>query len=365
MDFLIPLFTELKESEKKFYIEVIFLQRQAYDQLQNYPFLFNEFNRVVDKCVVLPFEDEATNITSKLYRKLYFMLEILKLAVRLATHKDSILLHTETRKSLIYLLLRCANKLCGGMTYSHRASMVIKFEGLPLDYKGVSFCCDGYLSFGPLDRTFTSNLRRLRVEEIGYPKLFDSWQQRLRSQSYVLFKEEIVRLFGAPDKNVITIICGSTVEGVFGLDEFNEWLRSAYEVVKCEVKGARVVVKPHPMQHFEHLKSVLEELDDVGVSFLQPAVLAAHSRIVISHHSSAIIDAMATGTPTIHYQKFTPHWLVGHPNGSSYLELGPLCAQNPEELAFCIRQALSDDFEGPDLKSKLLHKRNLSFAGVF
>ena len=60
------------------------------------------------------------------------------------------------------------------------------------------------------------------------------------------------------------------------------------------------------------------------VSFVHPGLLAAAARLVVSHHSTTIIDAMALNVPVIHHQKYTGHWMERHPSGPALLDYGQI-----------------------------------------
>ena len=93
-------------------------------------------------------------------------------------------------------------------------------------------------------------------------------------------------------------------------------------------------MKPHPMQKMKNVLKVIEELSDPQcvISFVHSGLLAAQAKIVISHHSSTIIDAMALNVPVIHHQVFTEHWLKRHPDGITQLELGQIRTSNIVDL---------------------------------
>ena len=88
--------------------------------------------------------------------------------------------------------------------------------------------------------------------------------------------------------------------------------------------------------------------------------MAASSQLVISHHSSTIVDSMGLLVPSIHYQNFTPHWLQRHPDGSFCLKLNPLWARDEDELRKCIATALSKNYHVPKIETILGHKEDVS-----
>ena len=91
----------------------------------------------------------------------------------------------------------------------------------------------------------------------------------------------------------------------------------------------------------KNVLKVIEELSDPQcvISFVHSGLLAAQAKIVISHHSTSMIDAMALNVPVIHHQVFTEHWLKRHPAGISQLELGQIRTGNIVDLDLELKDA--------------------------
>jgi len=199
------------------------------------------------------------------------------------------------------------------------------------------------------------------IETIGYPKLFNEWQKVVRENGKRYLEEEVGTSLLHSQQGVVSLFLGSTVPGIFSLEELEDWLVSCVLAVQKQLPRWTILIKPHPMQKIDHLHELIHHLEStkILVSFLNPSVLASQSNLVITHHTSTIIDALVFGVPTIQYQCFTEHWLRRHPEGSSFLQLQHLWAQTREELEEKITDALSESYEYPDLPSKLGHRKNL------
>jgi hypothetical protein len=253
------------------------------------------------------------------------------------------------------------NRIMGGRVYEHFQGLVLTLDRLPKTKNKDGSEDTPFLGFGPHDPPFLAAQGKSLVHLVGYPRLFPAWISRLREVSEGYLRNELQRLDLPPDRPVITLFLASTVPGVFTLPELETWITDSVDALRLVMPEAVVLLKPHPMQNMDHLELFLQKCgyENLAISFLHPAVLAKGSGLVIAHHSSTIIDAMALGIPTIQFQDLTPHWLERHPEGSSFLKLGPLWAKNKEELEHQIRTALSDDYSVPDIAPVLLHKMNL------
>jgi hypothetical protein len=228
--------------------------------------------------------------------------------------------------------------------------------------KGNGACGDGALCFGPHDLASAAALGHGPVWPIGYPRLYGSWLERIRAVSRDYLRSELQRYDRPDDEEVVSLFSGSTVEGIFGKSEFEQWLKAAIRSVNREIDDGFILIKPHPMQDMAHLAEVLSEIEasNVGVTHLHAGVLASRSRLIIAHHSGTILDALSFGVPTIQFQELTPGWMEHHPEGSSYLELGLLWARNGNELDGCIKRALSPQYAAPDLSKALGHRQDLT-----
>ena len=198
--------------------------------------------------------------------------------------------------------------------------------------------------------------------QMGYPRLFSSWKKYILNKSPELTMREIKKMNLSPDLNLVTVILPSTVENLFDLNELEEWLRSVLRILRNKVPEDIILLKPHPMQKIEIVEKVLNEINDknIKISYLHAGILSASSRFVISHHSTTIVDSMGLMVPTIHYQKFTEHWLQRHPDGSFCLKLNPLWARDESELMRCIAKALSKSYRAPNIEAILGHKEDIS-----
>lgn len=164
------------------------------------------------------------------------------------------------------------------------------------------------------------------------------------------------------DLKLVTVILPSTVERLFDLNELKEWLISVLRILRSELPKDIILLKPHPMQKIEIVKQVLNQIKDknIKISYMHAGILSASSRFVISHHSTTIVDSMGLMVPTIHYQKFTKHWLQRHPDGSFCLKLNPLWARDESELRICIAEAMSKSYHVPNIEEILGHKEDIS-----
>ena len=103
------------------------------------------------------------------------------------------------------------------------------------------------------------------------------------------------------------------------------------------------------------LKSSVEEF---RILDLHAGVIASASDVVISAHSSVIIDALGMNVPTILHQNFTPHWLIRHPEVSSFLKLKNPHSYNEKTLVSELNNFKDKEREVSNIGKTLKHKDN-------
>ena len=357
LDFLLPLFLEIKHHEPMMYVEAIFIGRTCFEQLKKDKFLFDQFSDNVDRITFLPDTDRS----GPLKKSCILGLKLAGILLRVLMTKAPRIFCSDIQGGWLTRVMSKVGRLRGGLTFCHSKSMVFLKGRLPTRSVKAVWSGDGFLCCGLYDEPFHKQAGHTNIESIGYPKLFDEWQQVVRENGGRYLQEDLGENSLISQGRVVSLFLGSTVPEIFSLEELEDWLASCVLTVQKKLPGSMIVVKPHPMQEIDHLNQFIHHLESPNtvVSFLNASVLASQSDLVIAHHTSTIIDAVAFGVPTIQYQFFSEHWLRRHPEGSSFLHLQHLWAQNKQELEEKITEALSESYRCPDLPCKLGHRKNL------
>ncbi len=179
---------------------------------------------------------------------------------------------------------------------------------------------------------------------IGIPKFYASWMDNLKTKRR---------------KKNLLIILPSVVENIFNQKDFENWLEDIFIVIKNS--KSPVIVKPHPMQKKKEIlilkKKALEfKISNMIVSYNHSSILFQNAKLVISLHSSLLLDSLYFKVPTIFFQSFTPLWLKVHKDKSCYLNLGAKYAKNRSEL--------KKIFLSKEIKCKLKLKNNNNLIKV-
>lgn len=364
IDMLMPIYMEMKRVGSV-NIELIFLDDLAFRQLKRDDFLFRQVSECVNKISLLSKNKVKTssNPAVKFFHLLLFILKLLGVLYRITITQKPVMMHCGRVSDSFLGLLHRAIKRKKGFTVAHFKLMhlFVNDDNKHLNVQdkfGDIFICFNKTNISSWDKSSKN-----KCIEIGYPRLYESWLNNLRKNSKYYVQKHIKETAEQQLSSMAVLFLPSTVKGVFEEEELKEWI---LEVVYClseQFGDALIVLKPHPMQNFNHLDSILNELNNKRciVSFLHPGILAAEAKLVVSHHSSTIVDALALEIPVIQHQNFTPHWLERHPEGSSFLELGHSWTKDVDDLARELKRIKNNEWIPPDFLRSVGHKNSIKY----
>jgi hypothetical protein len=362
LDLILPLYIKLKEHNPKIKIEIIFMDDKAYRDLFRDDFLYPEVKNCVDRIYRLKPQKGI-----KFVNRIHSFINTIPLLIQILTCRNPFLIHSILEESLFIKLVSKVVRIRGGKIYTHMPSLHITIGVAAPDKEfGKAPDMDAFLYFGKADTAYLANRDFPRYIQIGYPRLFSFWKKYIRHKSPALVKNELKKNNLPSISKIVTVFVPSTVENVFNVSELEDWLKSVLNILRINFPEDVIFLKPHPLQKMEILEKVTKKINNkkIIISYLHAGILASSSQLVISHHSSTVVDSMGLSVPSIHYQKFTTHWLERHPDGSFCLKLDPLWAQNESELMDCISIALSKNYIVPKIENVLGHNENVSMFTV-
>ena len=347
VDMLIPLFIELKSQDPDTNIELVFFEQKSWQDLKYDKFLSYEVSRTVDT---------ITHMVSEKKNKFIVLIRFFFLLIRIVLSKNPILLHSRTLADRKLNILSRIIKIKHGKIFKHFSGMTLMLGRVNKKQKLIEKN-DVFLSFSVLDNPYLNSQGYTNIIPIGYPRLYLSWLKEIKIKGPEFVNNELLQLEINTKSAIIGVFLPSTLEGVFDVSEFEVWMSDVISCVNHVYLNAVIVLKPHPMLKPGQLEPFLKK--NVYITQLHVAVVASASKVIISHHSSTIIDSLSINVPTIQYQNFTPHWLERHPEGSAFLKLKPLTATNVSELEAVLESVLENGWNVSDIVSILKHKENV------
>ncbi len=330
LDMLMPIFLEMK-LRSDVYIEVVIPNYQLMDQLKRDRYLEYKLESTVDKITVI---ETNLKIKGAVYSLKFLtnLMRIFLLFCRVIFYQAGpVLMHASSLESQFIKSLNRIIHYKNGYTIGHFKLMNKDFSGIPANKNIVETLYGDYFAVFNMDNVSNWDLEsKQKCISIGYPRIYCSWIENLRIDSK-RFRSEKSWFPGQFGEDPFALIyLPSTLKNVFEEQELEDWLIEVITSLRKRYCEDLIVIKPHPMQEMKNVLKVIDGLSDPQciISFVHPGLLAAQAKIVISHHSTTIIDAMAMNVPVIHHQVFTEHWLKRHPDGIAQLEFGQTRTSN-------------------------------------
>lgn len=202
------------------------------------------------------------------------------------------------------------------------------------------------------------------VHEVGHVQSFPAWIEFLRSRE----DSDDVWLPGSPRVAVFSkgyIHHRKEEQQLAPRHTFNHMVDDILEAVLDVFPSCSICIKPHPHQDTSHLDAVARKIPSAQVSFQTTGILSVSADLVISMHSSAIVDALICGTPAIEYSPYWTDYLEKvMPGGSPFVRMGATEAREKRELQQALIEASTKgDLPQPRTREamELLHnKKDLS-----
>ena len=351
VDVIVPVLYEIKLRYPDVRIWIVFMEDRAYTQLTRDSFLMNTVENLSYRIVRVRIGSYGFLI------RLVGMVSFFPVLNAMIVKTGYTLLHSRGVASLKMKILSRICRVRYGRFLEYPKQHVPIFPRLvDVRFKGEEG--DGYLCFSAKDVPFLRETGRNNVFPIGYPRMFASWLAYVYQAATTYVSNEVP---GELDNDVIAVFLGSTVEGIFGLDEQRMWIITVISELRRVLPSSWILIKPHPTSDPEALAAILEEVGDTRslLTYLHPSLLAAKSCFVIARHSSTIVDGLAAGRRVILYQKFTRSWMKFHPEKSIYPQLGAELAENSKELRYLVSNAINATEEAVDVSSRFGHVENI------
>lgn len=362
LDMLLPIFIEMK-MYGDVSIELAIDDKSLLDQLKRDPFLSKKIKEVVDKMTILPKKEIRgdTNILTKISSIFIFFKNIIGMTIRLIFSKNPVFMHSGSIDTLLIGYIAKIIKIKEGYTIGHFKLMDRLFiKDKSAMSENTDQFGDFFICFNKRDIISWKKEYQNKTIEIGYPRLYKSWIDILNSSSKKYLEDDL-DITLKNNKSLIAIFLPSTVKNIFEESELKDWILEVTSCVHNVFPKALIILKPHPMQNISIVKDALIETKNKNniISYIHPGLLASQATLVISHHSSTIIDALALNKPVIQHHKFTDHWLKRHPEGSSLLDLGQYWTQDKIELKDTLKKIKKNKWIKPDFRNNIGHKDNL------
>jgi len=146
-------------------------------------------------------------------------------------------------------------------------------------------------------------------------------------------------------------------------EKYEKLIVSSCEVIRKRLGDIPIVIKPHPREDETIIQQLLQKegIFNAEISWEHAAVLAKQAVLTISFWTSAILDSLAMGTPSVEYYIEAERFREVEPGGSAYRKLGIHSVDNERDLDDFVGKVINGKYEVPSIISQMSKIKNIGF----
>ncbi len=366
LDVLFPLLFAIKD-EYAVDIEMVFCVEKIYqDYLSNAFYLFcSEKISISVSYIQLPnkidskFRKSNSNLLERITLKLYINLLIARKSYYLLKKiiYSNLVMHEITNvysatKQIYWVNAWNEKKI---FTYRHGHSIDVSTTAL----RKIKFSNRvTLLNFHKHSEHYARTLGFDNQFFIGYPKFFKTWISTVSRYSKNQYSKD--------DRKCVVIYTRGVHEYYMDKDKYEFLLVSSYKTVRSILGDVEIIVKPHPRECSSFINQIIDRVSgkNIHISSEHSAVIASNAILAISFWTSAILDSLSLGVPSVEYYIEAEKFREIEPNGSSYKNMGVDSVSNPDSLKLFINNVVLGKYKTPNLIKDLSGHKDISFMDL-
>ena len=211
-----------------------------------------------------------------------------------------------------------------------------------------------FLLFSKLNISWLESIGYKKYIIIGMIKFSSRWLNHVKN--YIDKKKK--------KQNYIVIFSRSYKNSAFiDYETYEFLLLSSYKIINKLLPNYKIFIKPHPREIESDILYLINRfnLKNIEINTEHSAVLAKDAFLTISLWTSAILDSLSMGVPSIEYFKETKKFLVAEPEGSPYRKYGISSANNELDLELNIKNIINNSYKNPDIVESFKKEINFDF----
>ena len=362
LDVLLPLISGLKNEYANIQVEIIIAVKRIYKQFASnhfyktcvkelkcnisYQRLPNKFDKNFRRFKDSQFGNRALRLYFFVMSFVWFPPVIIKVI-----HSD-ICMHEFSNQIRSTWPLYWAQKVMGKkiITYSHGHSFTLDTKAArKKSHAGRSL----FLLFHHNDKNFMTQLGYTKQYIIGYPKFYPEWKKILKEYTGSRFEGEQIALIYSRHIHDLYMDKG----------KYRDLIISTCEVIRKKMGSILIVLRPHPREDQNEIERIVKQadFDNVVVSWEHAGVLARNAKIAVSFWTSAILDSLSLGVPSVEYYKEASRFREIEPEGSAYKKLGIDSVDNRLDLELFFDKVLNNSYRLPEIINTIDNVRDVGF----
>lgn len=361
LDVILPLLTRLK-SNYHLNVEIVFVVKKLYVMFINNKF-YNYCTKLLNINITysqLPNKFDFRDVglrNTKLGRIILLIFMKLMAIFQFPFHLKKLIScdiymheYTNQTQSTIYMYLMASifNKKIFAYHHGHTINLDTKFfSNVENNNKTV------YLNFHEHNNEYVKQLPYTKQKIIGYPKFFKEWIA-LINRYYSS---------NSPRSDIVLIFTRGLSPVYMDRNKYEILIISAYKVIRDKLKNMPIVIKTHPREDHSLLLKIINDkkLENISISDEHAGVLSKSALLVISFWTSAILDSLSLGIPSIEYYIESNNFRSAEPAGSVFKKIGIHSTDNERVLGEFVETVLNGRYLIPPIIQELSKNPNLNF----
>ena len=187
---------------------------------------------------------------------------------------------------------------------------------------------------------------------IGYPKFYKEWVSFLKS-----FKDE-------NNTSKKAIIYSRAIHSYYmDKDKYEKLYVTTCQSIRKKFGDIPIVFKAHPRENEQDIIKLIEskKLTNVHISNEHPGIAALNAIVAVSFWTSAVLDSLSLGVPSVEYYIEADRFREAEPNGSAYKEIGIDSVNNENDLELFFDTVLNGSYKIPKIIDKISGYQNTNF----
>ena len=190
---------------------------------------------------------------------------------------------------------------------------------------------------------------------IGYPKFYKEWVSFLKS-----FKDE-------NNTNKKAIIYSRAIHSYYmDKDKYEKLCVTTCQSIRKKFGDIPIIIKVHPRENEQDIIKLIEsnKLTNVHISNEHPGIAALNAIVAVSFWTSAVLDSLSIGVPSVEYYIEADRFREMEPNGSAYKEIGIDSVNNENDLELFFDRVLNGSYKMPKIIDEMSGYQNTNFVST-
>ena len=200
------------------------------------------------------------------------------------------------------------------------------------------------------------------VKSIGYENLYMIGMTKFYSE-WINYINQYNKSEKYSDKFVLIFTREPDHKYFMNFNIYKYLLLTSYNTVRKLLGDIKIVVKCHPRENTNYLNELISKnnLNNISVSIEHPAILSQKAYLAISFWTSAILDALSIGTPSVEYFKEPKDFRIVEPNGSMYKKYKIDSVDNENDLSGFITSVMEKRYNIPKIIDEFHSFKDIDF----